>query len=99
MSEILEMWKRHEKEIDELRNRCKHPVKFIIIKQDHSCVGAGSLYPCMIVSCTNCGTVKYVFRQTEKESKVKILKTLKRQPGIKDQRLNCYARWDWQLKK
>jgi hypothetical protein len=99
MSEILEMWKRHENEIDELRNRCKHPIKDIIIKKDYSCVGAGCLYPSIIVTCTNCGKKKIMFRQTEKEYKIKPLKTLKRQAGIKDQRLDCYARFYYELDK
>jgi len=99
MSEILEMWKRHENEIDQLRKRCKHLKKDIIIKKDHSCVGRGSIYPSIHVICTNCGTKKIMFRQSEKEYKIKPLKTLKHQRGIQDQRLGCYVKWDWELKK
>jgi hypothetical protein len=99
MSELLEMWKRHEDEIDELRSRCKHLKKDIVIRRNHSSVGAGSLYPSIEVVCTNCGTLKIMFRNSEKEFKIKPLKTLKRQKGIQDQRLDLYVKWDWELKK
>jgi hypothetical protein len=98
MSELLELWKKHRDEINALRKRCKHPKKDIIIRQDNACCGRGCLYSSIHVVCINCGTKKIMFRQDDKEFKIKPLKTLKRQKGIKDQRLDCYVEFDWELK-
>jgi len=99
MSELLELRKKYNDDVEKLRHQCKHPKKDIVIREDGSCVGAGCLYPSIIVVCINCGTKKIMFRQKDSEFKVKPLKTLKRQSGIKDQRLNCYIHYDWELEK
>jgi len=96
MSELKNLLKKHRDEIDNLRNTCKHQKKFIKIIKDDSCVGGGSLYPSIIVVCTNCGSKKVMFIEKD-ELKIKPLKTLNRQKGIKDQRLNLHINHEWEL--
>ncbi len=97
MTENLKgMMKRHQCEIDQLRACCKHHQNNIKVRKDHSCVGMGSAYPSIHVTCRNCGTVKIMFIG-HTETKVKIERTLKRQSGIKDQRLDCCIQYEWEL--
>ena len=94
-SALLEMKHRHELEEDELRKNCKHLPSYIKIKLDHSCVGAGSCYPRVDVTCRNCGTKKCIFNlDSDKRKTVK--KTLKRQ-GFKDERCGLYVQYDREL--
>jgi hypothetical protein len=95
-SELQEMHQRHRGEEEELRKHCLHNPGHIKIRYDRSCVGAGSAYPSVHVVCRNCGCKKIMFRE-DAELKVKIVKTLRRQKGIKDQRLDCVATYDWEL--
>lgn len=98
MSEILSMLNRHEKEKDELRHKCLHAKKFIKIIKDHNVVGCGSIFPSVHVVCRNCGEKKIMFIHTAQESKIKIEKTLKRQTGIKEQRLGFSILYEWELR-
>jgi len=98
VSEFLEMRKRHLEELNSLRKRCKHPKKDIKISFDGSQIGLGCRFPSVHVICKNCGRKKVMFRETDdKEMKVKIVKTLKRQAGIRDQRLGLVALYDYEV--
>ena len=87
-SELLSMLDRHEKEENELRRKCPHSKKFIKVLRDGSIVGCGSAFPSVHVICRNCGKKKIMFIGNWRESRIKIEKTIKRQKGIKDQRLD-----------
>lgn len=95
-SALLEMRNRHIQEEEDLRKNCPHLPSYLKKKLDHSCVGTGSCYPAISIICRNCGTSKIIFDlDSEKRKTVKL--SLKRQ-GFKDERLDCYAQYNDDLK-
>jgi hypothetical protein len=49
------MLRRHEREIDELVARCRHPPHKVTVREDGSRIGLGSSTPMIIVTCKLCG--------------------------------------------
>lgn len=96
-STLKDMMARHRQEIDDLRSNCKH--KSLVVWEDRSHIGCGSAYPSAHIMCADCGTKKIMFRRSAKEMAVKVQKTLKKQAGIVDQRLDCYIIYEWELDK
>lgn len=94
-SQFLQLQAKHRKEIDELRENCTHPSEYIKIREDRSQIGKGTAYPVVHVVCCNCGTKKIIFNLDEKQRKT-VKKTLKKQ-GFRDERLDLYAQYDWEL--
>lgn len=94
-SELKEMLKKHREEIDTLLKNCTH--KHLKIYKDHSVIGCGSAYPAIHIICKNCGKKKIMFVNGLTEYKTKIEKTLEKQDGIKDQRLNCRIQYEYEL--
>lgn len=110
MSALLELWRKHRKEIDDLRKSCKHDKKFIIKRTDSSQVGCGSVYPSIHITCTNCGCQKIIFGLLPSEMK-QVRLTLEKQ-GFKkpkprweddsrviEERLGLRVEYEWELEK
>ena len=94
-SELRNMQHRHFEEEEMLRDNCPHLKSYLKMKLDHSCVGAGSCYPSVHITCRNCGTKKIIFHLDANKRKT-VKKQLKRQ-GFKDERLNCYTQYSSDL--
>jgi len=92
----LQLIKKHHKELQELRTSCEHPKDKLLLRLDRSVVGAGSAHPSVHVICPNCGSMKIMFRHG-KECGVPLIPTLKRQNGIKDQRLDLYVTYEHEV--
>jgi len=97
MSKLLKMWQKHSKEIDDLREKCKHPAKTITKHEDTGVVGHGHKEPAVHVICTECGTMKIVYG-LKKADRKKVKKTMAQQYGGKDERCNLTVGNAWQLK-
>ncbi len=95
-SQLLQLREQHENQVEELRKTCEHKQRWITIRHDKSAVGCGSLYGCVVVTCCNCGTQKIIWELDSKEQKT-VKKQLTRQ-GFKDERLDCSADYDWELR-
>lgn len=95
-SELKLLFEKHYNEINDLRKRCIHLEENIKIYEDNSVVGRGSAYPAIHITCINCGAQKIMFIQ-RKEINIPIERTLKRQKSIKDQRLNCFIHYEYEL--
>lgn len=74
-SEFLAMKKRHSEEEKELKERCPHQKKSIIVREDGSGIGRGSSSPSVEVICTNCGLTR-VIRDAIREERRKVRKTM-----------------------
>lgn len=85
---------RHAKELATLRDTCNHPKEQLLLREDHSCVGAGSAYPSVHIICPLCGCLKIMFPRTNHERNTYILPTLNKQIGIRDQRLGLFVEND-----
>ena len=95
MSKLKALRGKHRQEIDDLRKTCTHPKGGITIRHDTSSIGAGTLYGSVVVTCTNCGKKKIIF-ELDAQQRQKVKKQLSRQ-GFKDERLDLYAEYGWEL--
>ncbi len=92
-SEFDKIFKEASDKIEKLQKECLHKKSWLQFYYDHSIVGHGSAFPSIYIICKNCGTSKLIFIDWN-EIKTKVIKTLKRQKGFKDQRFDIHETLD-----
>lgn len=88
----FELVDRYRKELKELQQSCVHNPDELAIEFNIAVIGE---YPMFYIACPNCGKLKLMFIKNQKEYETLIERTLNRQEGIEDQRLDLHveARW------
>lgn len=95
--ELFTLIKKHQKDLTDLRYNCSHDPSKLVFKYDWNVVGRGSSTPSIHISCPNCGKKKIMFRRDKEEFLVKIERTLEKQVGIRDQRVDLYIQYDHEI--
>lgn len=93
----VQLTRRHQLELDQLRQACRHPKVALKRYTDTSVVGAGSCYPARWIICKDCGTKKIIFGRSKAEWKKKVELTMSRQGGFEDERLGCWVHYGWEV--